>query len=283
MDLLNIVEDDIMTATVKPAKASTGVTLFKEDCKKCSGTGKWTSYSGFTTRTCFACKGVGFHEYKTNSVTRAKARERSVLVKATKEADRLADFAEQYEAEYNWMVESAPTFGFANNMLDALKKYGSLTERQLASVRKCVLSSADRAIARAQAQAERAESAPEVNLGALADAFNSALEKGNKHPRLRLDSFVFTPAPKLGKNAGAIYIKEEGQYLGKVIGNKFFKVRECSEDQEKRIIDASVDPKGAAIKYGRMLGACSVCGKTLKDPESIEMGIGPICAGKMGW
>jgi hypothetical protein len=282
MNLLDI-QDDIITATVKPAKASTGITLFKENCKKCAGTGKWTSYSGYTQRTCYACKGVGYHEFKTDSATRAKARERAVVVKATKMQDRLDAFAQQFEAEYNWMVESAPTFSFAHNMLEAVKSYGHLTERQLASVRKCVISSADRAIARAQEQAQRVESAPEVNLSALSDAFNSALSKGNKFPRLRLDSFVFTPAPAEGKNAGAIYIKEDGQYLGKVLGNKFLKVRECSEDQEKRIIEASVNPKESAIKYGRMLGACSVCGKTLKDPESIELGIGPICAGKMGW
>lgn len=282
MNLLDL-QDDIITATVKPAKASTGVTLFKENCKKCAGTGKWTSYSGYTQRTCYACKGVGYHEFKTDSATRAKARERSVAVKASKEADCLASFAEKHEAEYNWMVESAPTFSFAHNMLDALKKYGSLTERQLASVQKCVISSADRAIAKAQEQAQRVEEAPEVNLSALADAFASAKAKGGKYPRLRLDSFVFAPASDTSKNAGAIYIEEHGQYLGKVVGNKFLKVRECSDAQEKRIIEASINPKESAIKYGRMMGACSVCNRTLVDPESIELGIGPICAGKMGW
>jgi hypothetical protein len=282
MNLLDI-SDDIVTATVKQDKASTGITLFKENCKKCAGSGVWTSYSGYTSRKCFACKGVGYHEFKTDSATRAKNREKAVVYKERKETSRVEAFASQNEAEYNWMVESAPTFSFAQNMLDALKKYGALTEKQLMAVRKCVISSADRAVARAQAQAVRVESAPEVNLSALADAFNSALSKGNKFPRLRLDSFVFTPAPAEGKNAGAIYIKEDGQYLGKVIGNKFLKVRECSEDQEKRIIEASVDPKESAIKYGRIMGACSVCGKTLRDPASIELGIGPICAGKMGW
>ena len=181
------------------------------------------------------------------------------------------------------MVESAPTFSFAQNLLDAVKKYGSLTEKQLASVHKCMASNADFAMRKAQEQAQRVESAPEVNLSALSDAFAHAKDKGNKFPRLRLDSFVFTPAPDSGKNAGAIYIKEDGQYLGKVLGNKFLKVRECSEDQEKRIVEASIDPKEAAIKYGRMMGACSVCGRTLVDPESIEMGIGPICATKFGW
>lgn len=282
MNLLDI-SDDIITAEVKPSKASTGVTLFKENCKKCAGTGKWTSYSGFTTRTCYACKGIGYHEFKTDSATRAKSREYAQASKARKEQGVIDAFKAQYEAEYNWMVESAPTFAFAQNLLDAVKKYGSLTEKQLASVHKCMASNADFAMRKAQQLAERVESAPEVNLSALTDAFNHAKDKGNKFPRLRLDSFVFTPAPDGGKNAGAIYIKEDGQYLGKVLGNKFFKVRECSEDQEKRIVEASIDPKEAAIKYGRMMGACSVCGRSLVDPESIQMGIGPICATKFGW
>lgn len=29
-------------------------------------------------------------------------------------------------------------------------------------------------------------------------------------------------------------------------------------------------------------GSCCVCGRTLTDPESVERGIGPECAGKMG-
>lgn len=33
-----------------------------------------------------------------------------------------------------------------------------------------------------------------------------------------------------------------------------------------------------AAQAGRMTGVCVICGATLTDPESIERGIGPVCA-----
>lgn len=39
----------------------------------------------------------------------------------------------------------------------------------------------------------------------------------------------------------------------------------------------------AAKRYGKELGRCSCCNRTLTDPASIEAGIGPVCAGKRGW
>jgi len=43
------------------------------------------------------------------------------------------------------------------------------------------------------------------------------------------------------------------------------------------------DPYSASTLFGRMVGSCGICGRTLTDPESIENGIGPICAQKVGW
>jgi hypothetical protein len=43
------------------------------------------------------------------------------------------------------------------------------------------------------------------------------------------------------------------------------------------------DPEAAAVLYGKELGVCAMCGKTLTNDESRERGIGPICAGKAGW
>ena len=40
------------------------------------------------------------------------------------------------------------------------------------------------------------------------------------------------------------------------------------------------DPLAAAQKYGKLSGRCCSCGRDLTDPESIERGIGPICAEK---
>ena len=41
-----------------------------------------------------------------------------------------------------------------------------------------------------------------------------------------------------------------------------------------------VDAKGASVLYGRELGRCGVCNRTLTDPDSIAAGIGPVCAGR---
>lgn len=36
-----------------------------------------------------------------------------------------------------------------------------------------------------------------------------------------------------------------------------------------------------AGRIGRRFGVCMICGRTLTNPESIEAGIGPICAGRL--
>lgn len=40
------------------------------------------------------------------------------------------------------------------------------------------------------------------------------------------------------------------------------------------------DPKAAAIRYGKELGICGVCHRTLTNEESRARGIGPVCASK---
>lgn len=45
----------------------------------------------------------------------------------------------------------------------------------------------------------------------------------------------------------------------------------------------AVNPREASERYGKELGACGICGRTLTDEESRANGIGPICAAKMGW
>lgn len=40
------------------------------------------------------------------------------------------------------------------------------------------------------------------------------------------------------------------------------------------------DPKAAMVRYGRELGICGMCGRTLTDEASRAAGIGPVCASK---
>lgn len=48
-----------------------------------------------------------------------------------------------------------------------------------------------------------------------------------------------------------------------------------------KIVDAGA--RESSARYGRELGHCGVCGRELTNEASRELGIGPKCAGKMGW
>jgi Family of unknown function (DUF6011) len=52
------------------------------------------------------------------------------------------------------------------------------------------------------------------------------------------------------------------------------------QDISRDLIAIEADPEAAAAAHGKASGRCSVCSRDLTDPESIERGIGPICAGK---
>ena len=43
------------------------------------------------------------------------------------------------------------------------------------------------------------------------------------------------------------------------------------------------DPKAASKAYARESKHCGVCNRELTNPESIEAGIGPVCAERNGW
>lgn len=41
------------------------------------------------------------------------------------------------------------------------------------------------------------------------------------------------------------------------------------------------DPMAALTRYGREIGVCGVCGRTLTNEDSRAAGIGPVCAGRI--
>ena len=123
---------------------------------------------------------------------------------------------------------------------------------------------------------------------ALFNAFEAAKSKGAKRLTLRFDGINIKP----NRDNSALWVtsqteSEEGnyglqpKYLGKVtrtsIDSKF------SDTVRETIMGAANDPLNAAIRYGKVSGSCSCCGKELTVKESIERGIGPICAKKFNW
>ena len=123
---------------------------------------------------------------------------------------------------------------------------------------------------------------------ALFNAFEAAKAKGAKRLTLRFEGINVKP----NRDLTALWVtsqteKEEGnyglqpKYLGKVTRQQIDS--RLSDDVKEVILSASNDPLTAAIRYGKVSGECSCCGRELTDPQSIAQGIGPICATKFGW
>lgn len=231
----------------------------------------------------------GFETFNRQMVARvremqAKARKAREAVKAREAADT---WAAEHAPEWAYMQARAEAGNsFYRYLVDAVGKYGSIFESRLASVRADMA----RDEQRKAEQAARSKPAPVVNIDAVESAFGKAKAAGIQYPKLRLGGFVFSPAGAASANAGAVYVKTRmpagdmpGQYMGKVLGGKFLKVRECDAEQEAEILSICADPKAAAVAYGKRFGRCSVCNRELTDAASVEAGIGPICAEKYGF
>lgn len=186
-----------------------------------------------------------------------------------------AAWAEQNPAAFAWIEGKAESNDFARSLYLSLRKWGRLTPNQLFAVQKC--------LARETIMQSKAENAPTISIDPIVQAFERA-NAGLAKPKLRLGEFVFSPAPAGGKNPGAIYVKgADGTYLGKVAGGRLFTQMNVTPEVEQDILNCAADPMNAAIAYGKRYGKCSVCARTLTDPESIDRGIGPICAERFGW
>jgi hypothetical protein len=123
---------------------------------------------------------------------------------------------------------------------------------------------------------------------ALFNAFEAAKGKGAKRLTLRFDGVNVKP----NRDLSALWVTsqtefEQGdygmqpKYLGKVTRNAIDS--RFSDTVRETIMGAANDPLTAAIRYGKVSGSCSCCGRELTVKESIERGIGPICAKKFNW
>jgi hypothetical protein len=252
---------------------------FTEACKACRGRGRFISYAGRDCGPCFKCKGRGSKTFKTSPEHRATARTNAADRKARNQEAAIEAFKTEQPAAFAWLIANAPRFEFAASLLGALTKFGSLTDNQLGAVAKCIAKDA----ARKTEAAARTAAAPVVSVERIEQAFAAAAASGLKRLKLRLGAFVFKPAKESSANAGAIYVTEGDDYLGKIAGGKFFAVRACGEDRQAAVIEVAANPEQAAVAFGKRLGRCSCCGAELTNAESIERGIGPICAEKWGW
>lgn len=251
--------------------------LHYDVCKACKGSKVFRSYTGRVVGPCFKCKGEGKIGYKTSAATREGNRASA----AKRKQDKVGAWITAHPEEYAWLIVAVKRgFRVAQNLADDLQRFGDLTEGKVALIQRFMAEDKERAEQRENAKLN----AKIVDVSKIEEAFAIAMGNQVKKPKLGLDAYRFSAVTE-GKNAGSIYVKEieTDEYLGKITGGKFFRVRACTDEMETRIIAAAADPRAAAIAYGRREGACSVCGLTLTNHESIDLGIGPICAGKWGF
>lgn len=267
---------------------------FETTCKGCKGSGRFISWAGRDCGPCFKCKGKGVIYTKTDPKVLADRRAKAADKKAREAAANIeaADaWLEANPAEAEWLKRPITgDFTFHADMLEALRKYGSLTERQEAAVRNATAKFNAAVAKRAAEKAEREAGAPVLSMAKIREGFENALQH-LKRPKLRVADIQFSLAPATGRNAGCIYVVrhdkgswDEDMYLGKITPeNKFIRSRDCLDDDEATVARVAADPQAAAEAHGLKYGQCSCCGRELTNPESVARGIGPICASRWGW
>lgn len=251
---------------------------FEVKCKACKGSGNFVSYSGRVVGQCFKCKGKGKIYTKTDPAVLAERREKAKSAKRAKVNAWMA----AHELEFKWMAEAMGRgFEFADAMLKALTQYGTLTEKQLAAVRKCMASDKARAEKREQVAEAAVANAATIEASKVQAALEAAHQSGLKWPKLRLGEFTFSRAGDSSANAGATYVKQgsgfDAPYMGKIVDGRFIRGRDCTDEQEAAILELAANPEAGAEAYGQLTGSCSCCGKKLTAKESVERSIGPVC------
>lgn len=132
----------------------------------------------------------------------------------------------------------------------------------------------------------------EIDASNILASLAEARAKGIKKPMLRLmdpvGNDIRVKYMTFGKNAGGCWVTSNGDLIGKIDdGGKFtFTGRPYTDKFVDEVFDfieiTNHDVKGALESYGKMTSKCACCGRTLSDPKSVSLSIGPICAEKFG-
>lgn len=275
-DLFKDLDTDPMAEIRKNAHvANGGENMQAMVCPKCHGRGTRTyGYVNIRTYPCNYCRQTGkVTQKRIDNIERAKKAE------ATREHNaRVArmEFQEQHSDVLAFLHNAAEWSSFALSLQNSFVEHGRLSEKQIAAVRSMMEKSEQR-------KAEKQANAPTVEVSAIEALFNVATENGLKRPVFRaLDGVEVSKAPMTGRNAGALYVREHGEYAGKIVSGKYFATSTATKNVLPRLLAIAADPLGEATLFGKQTGQCGCCGRELTDPNSIEAGIGPICATKWG-
>lgn len=87
-----------------------------------------------------------------------------------------------------------------------------------------------------------------------------------------ITKFYRVDRPTKGQWAGRTFLKVQAS-------DEFWPVK--SHDEVQRVLLAiAVDSGAAQARYGKLIGRCGICNRTLTDDYSRSVGLGPICRNK---
>lgn len=184
-----------------PAEDAVEIPGFVENCPKCGGSGNYRGMSRHGHK-CFKCKGTGKLSFKTSPEQRARGRKSAAAAKERK-AQALSDAFDTFLRDEcpdvgEWLRKRGSCGdNFAQSLIAGGKKYGHLTEGQVAAVRN--------SIARDSDSAEGFDKWCESHEGVL-EWLTTETEKGNEFAGSVL---------RQGKHLGSL---SQGQ-LNAVLGN----------------------------------------------------------------
>lgn len=243
-------------------------------CMSCAGTGKYCSPRVHQEKAhCFACAGKGFfytdpHKRAANKAKRADKKQQAITF--AREA-----LEEQRPGLWDIIVHASSKSTIMESFRNQILEGRHLSEKQVAVVLKWADREEGFKMAREAAKAQRVA---DVDLSPVHAMFDHARDAGLKKLSYRAEGLVIKPASATGANAGALYVKTvSGDYVGKIKDLKFFGNRDAKPEHVAALNTIAANPVEAAKAYGKLTGKCSCCGRTLTDPQSIELGIGPIC------
>jgi len=153
---------------------------------------------------------------------------------------------------------------FLTSLHNQLQDRGALSDKQLAAVER-----------------NMGKGGEQLDAAVLLGLFATASANGLKRPALTFNDVRISKAPDHGNNAGHLYVKLDGEYEGKITPDgRYMAVRSAAPETAALLADICKDPMAKFTNHGHESGQCCCCGRELTNPESIELGIGPVCRTK---
>jgi hypothetical protein len=228
-------------------------------CVVCAGTGNDPDFSTPTVAVeCGACNGHGHH----------------APTFRTAATDKQQAFANRLIDEIAAMTNDDRALGSVAGIMERFNEASTVRE---ASAQIDALIQLQRTIRQNAPKADRPATAPAgLDLSDVPAGFY-AVPNGTTRLKVKIDKVT------KGKWAGWTFVKDGAVYgsearYGSQKPGQFYSGRIAAE-----LAAIAADPAAAMAEYGHLTGSCGRCNRPLEDADSVARGIGPVCAGKMGW